>query len=106
MPEHECVISDPEELPFFRYRMEFEEFIVLWPFWLMEHLGAENYASLVAIRSDESLNRYRAVAKRPDGRKRSAYIDEAGNEVRWGTILDEIGRASCRERVESSVGAA
>ena len=89
MPEHECVISDHEELPFVRYRMEFEEFIVLWPFWLMEHLGAENYASLVAIRSDESLNRYRAVAKRPDGRKRSAYIDESGRDVRWGTVLDE-----------------
>ena len=28
MPKHECVISDPSFLPWFRYRMEFEEFIV------------------------------------------------------------------------------
>lgn len=88
MPKHTCVINEPEQLPFFRYRMEFEEFIVLWPSWLMERVGASSYASLVGIRSDESLNRYRAVARRPDGRKRSAYIDEKDNEVRWGTILD------------------
>src|SRR5690606_12703832 len=89
MPQHDCVISDPDELPWFRYRMEFEEFIVHWPFWLLERLGAQSYAGLVAIRSDESLNRYKAVAKRPDGRKRSAYIDEGGREIRWGTVLDE-----------------
>lgn len=90
MPTHPCVISDPARLPWFRPRMEFEEFIVHWPRWLAEQTEARAFASLVAIRSDESLNRYRAVSERPDGRKRSAYRDpDTGREVRWGTVLDE-----------------
>lgn len=89
MPEYDCVLKDYEALPFFRYRMEFEEFIVEFPRWFCETRGLDNYASLVAIRSDESLNRYKAVARRLDGPKKSAYYDRAGEIRRWGTVQDE-----------------
>lgn len=39
--------------------MEFEEFIVLWAEW---YAGGETLASLVGIRADESLNRFRTIA--------------------------------------------
>lgn len=60
LPEHPCVISDPAAFPWFRYRMEFEEFVPAF----QEHLVAgEPTACLVGIRADESLNRYRAIVK-------------------------------------------
>lgn len=89
LPPYDCVVSDPARFPFWRHRMEFEQFIVEFPKWLMESLGSSSYGSLVAIRSDESLNRYKAVAQRVDGEKRSAYVDETGRVVRWGTVLDD-----------------
>ena len=89
MPGYDCVLSDPDALPFFRYRMEFEEFVVEFPRWFCETHDLDNYASLVAIRSDESLNRYKAVAQRLDGPKKSAYYDRTGAIRRWGTVQDE-----------------
>lgn len=86
LPEHDCVISDQDLYPFWRYRMEFEEFIVEFPKWMA---NGKKYASLVAIRADESLNRFKAVARRFGGPKKSAYYDREGNIVRWGTVLDE-----------------
>lgn len=91
MPAHRCVISDPEFLPFFRYRMEFEEFIVKFPEWWVENINPGKYASVVAIRSDESLNRYMAVSKdsaKARGGKKSAYHSEDGRVIRWGTKPD------------------
>lgn len=85
LPQHECVISDPARLPFFRHRMEFEEFIVEFPKWLAGEAG--RLASLVAIRADESLNRYKAVAKKPDGKKSAWRLN--GEEIRWATTLDD-----------------
>jgi len=55
----------------------------------METWEITSYASLVAIRSDESLNRYKAVAKRIDGPKKSAYHDRSGATVRWGTVMQD-----------------
>jgi predicted phosphoadenosine phosphosulfate sulfurtransferase len=83
MPDYDCVVQDGGAFPFFRPRMEFEEFIVTYPRYIVEATGT-TYASLVAIRSDESLNRYRAVAKK-DGGKKSAWA-LAGQEVRWATV--------------------
>lgn len=83
MPQHDCVLSDPAQMPFFRERMEFEEFVVEFPKWFV---GKEtSYASLVAIRSDESLNRWRAVRKK-EGGKKSAWQHQ-GEEVRWSSVL-------------------
>lgn len=91
MPPYDCVLSDPAELPFFRYRMEFEEFIVKFPEWWVETQDPGRYASVVAIRADESLNRYMAVSKasaKARGGKKSAYHDRDGRIVRWGTRPD------------------
>lgn len=82
LPAHECVISDPSVFPFWRHRMEFEEFIVEWPKWFAQ---GRTMASLVGIRADESLNRYRAVMRKEDGKK-SAWRPD-GEEIRWGTVL-------------------
>lgn len=53
-------ITDPAALPFFRVGMEFEEFIEDFGDW---YGGDEPAACLVGIRCDESLNRWRAIAK-------------------------------------------
>jgi predicted phosphoadenosine phosphosulfate sulfurtransferase len=60
-PQHPSVISDPDFFPFYRYRMEFEEFVPEFNAWLAQD---EPTAFLVGIRSDESLNRYLAVKRR------------------------------------------
>lgn len=58
LPDHPGVISDPATLPFFRKGMEFEEFIIEYGNWFS---GGVPTATLVGIRSDESLNRYRTI---------------------------------------------
>lgn len=57
MPK-EC-ISDLDYFPFFEKGMEFEEFIVLFAEW---YGRGDKTATLVGIRADESLNRYRTIA--------------------------------------------
>lgn len=66
--------TDPSRYPFFvppwekngvRSAMEFEEFIEHFGHW---YGGKEATACLVGIRSDESLNRWRAIAKRRKSR--------------------------------------
>lgn len=59
IPTHPSVISDENFFPFYRNRMEFEEFIMEFSRWYAE--GAKT-ATLVGIRSDESLNRFRTIA--------------------------------------------
>lgn len=61
LPEHDSVISDQDFFPFYRYRMEFEEFVPEFAKW---YAGDKRLASLVGIRSDESLNRFRTIASR------------------------------------------
>jgi len=58
MPTHTSVISDESYFPFFRRGMEFEEFTPAFAEWFS---GGVRTACLVAIRSDESLNRYRTI---------------------------------------------
>lgn len=86
LPQYDCVINDQDYFPFFRYRMEFEEFIIEYPKWVVGDSG-KTYASLVAIRSDESLNRYRAVAKKVGGKKSAYWYNE--QEIRWGTVFNK-----------------
>lgn len=69
LPVHPGVISDEAHFPWFRRGMEFEEFVPLFA----EHFAeGHSCASVVAIRSDESLNRFRTIAsttkKRWDGK--------------------------------------
>ena len=53
-------ITDPSVFPFFRVGMEFEEFVEEFGDW---YGGDEPAACLVGIRTDESLNRWRSIAK-------------------------------------------
>ena len=65
----------PGVLPFYRYRMEFEEFVAGFNAWLSRE---EPTAFLVGIRSDESLNRYLAV-KRRSRAKQCAWTPPGGS---------------------------
>lgn len=53
-------ITDPSYFPFFRSGMEFEEFTPEFGHWYAQ---GKLCACLVGIRSDESLNRYRTIAR-------------------------------------------
>lgn len=54
-------ITGESFFPFFRRRMEFEEFCPEWALW---HSGGRLACQLVGIRTQESLNRWRTVASR------------------------------------------
>lgn len=77
MPDHPAVISDESFFPFFRKGMEFEEFVPEFGEWFSQ---GENTACLVAIRSGESLNRFRTIASRSkerwDGKAWTTRITE------------------------------
>jgi len=51
-------ISDQAYFPFYRYRMEFEEFVPAFGHWYAQ---GKLCACIVAIRADESLNRWRSI---------------------------------------------
>lgn len=59
MPKHWGVVSDVNFYPFFQRNMEFEEFVILFGDWYGQ---GKLTACFVAIRADESLNRFRTVA--------------------------------------------
>jgi predicted phosphoadenosine phosphosulfate sulfurtransferase len=52
------IIKDQDYFPFYRYRMEFEEFVPEFNAWFA---GGKKTASIVGIRSNESLNRFRTI---------------------------------------------
>lgn len=54
-------ITDPSFFPFFKPGMEFEEFVPEFGHW---YAGGRLTACFVGIRADESLNRYRTIAKK------------------------------------------
>lgn len=54
-------ITDPAALPFFKHAMEFEDFVDEFGRWLADKTNA---ATLVGIRSQESLNRWRTLVIR------------------------------------------
>lgn len=55
-------ITDQSHFPFYRYAMEFEEFVPEFGHWYSGS-GEKSTACLVGIRTDESLNRYRSLAR-------------------------------------------
>ena len=55
----DLAITDRGMFPFYRYRMEFEEFVPAFGDW---YGGGKMCACLVGIRTDESLNRWRTIA--------------------------------------------
>ncbi len=57
-PHHPSAIRDIDHFPWFRPRMEFEELVPLFAEW---YAGGEDSASMVGIRSQESLNRWRTI---------------------------------------------
>ncbi len=86
-PDHPGVIKDYDALPFYRFGMFFEEFVPEFQSWLAN--GAP-LACLVGVRSDESLNRFRAVSKlRPTRYKGIHWTKEMrGNTVACYPIYD------------------
>jgi predicted phosphoadenosine phosphosulfate sulfurtransferase len=58
LPEHFSVISDESYFPFFKRGMEFEEFVPAFGKWFAE---GQKTCTVVGIRSDESLNRFRTI---------------------------------------------
>lgn len=57
----EDAITDFDFFPFYRYAMTFEDFVVEFNEWLS---GKDCLASVIGIRTDESLNRYRGLSSR------------------------------------------
>lgn len=69
MPPHACVINEktmpPEWSAWFYKGMEFEEFIIKFGLWMRDkNAPGAMTAALIAIRADESLNRFLAVKDR------------------------------------------
>jgi len=58
LPIHDSVRHEEDSYPFFKKKMEFEEFIVLWGAW---YAGNVDTAAFIGIRADESLNRFRTI---------------------------------------------
>lgn len=58
---HDIAITNESYFPFFRRAMEFEEFVPAFGHWYAKN---ELCACFVGIRSDESLNRYRTIARK------------------------------------------
>ncbi len=75
-PKYPGVITDETHFPWFRRGMEFEEFV---PLFAEEMAGGHSCACIVAIRSDESLNRFRTIASTTKAR---------WNDRGWTTVLD------------------
>ncbi|VFR16968.1 Co-activator of prophage gene expression IbrA [plant metagenome] len=82
MPQHPAVISDPAYFPFYRHRMEFEEFAPAFNEWLAQDIPT---AFLVGIRSDESLTRYLAIKRRGRSKKRAWTPPQSGSPVAWSS---------------------
>lgn len=76
-PLPEMGINDQDYFPFYEYAMEFEEFVPEFNKW---YADGKLTASIVAIRSDESLNRYRTIASR----KKSMF-----ENMQWTTWCGE-----------------
>ncbi len=57
----ECAITKQDYFPFYHYAMTFEEFVTEFSSWLA---GKKILASVIGIRTDESLNRYLAITSK------------------------------------------
>lgn len=90
MPSHPAVIRDPDYFPFYRYRMEFEEFFPAFNEWLSRDVPT---AFLVGIRADESLNRYLAVKRRAKVKQRAWRVPGCKTPVPWSAKDHPSSRA-------------
>lgn len=89
LPQHSSVISDPDYFPFYRYRMEFEDFAPAFNDWLARE---KSTAILVGIRAAESLNRYLAVK---GGAKKSAWtVPDTGERIAWSSKCRPASQAN------------
>lgn len=89
MPEHQTVVNDQAFFPFYKYRMEFEEFVPAFNEWFAQDVGA---AFLVGIRADESLNRFKAVKKRATVKK-CAWAPPGREAIQWSAKDSARSRA-------------
>ena len=80
LPEQPGVIANPGHFPFYRHAMTFEDFIAGYDEWYAGQ-GDGPVASLVGIRADESMNRFRTI-KRTRGRRNY-------DGVKWSTQITE-----------------
>jgi predicted phosphoadenosine phosphosulfate sulfurtransferase len=75
-------ITNQDRFPFYKYRMEFEDFVPDFAEW---YAGGKSCACFVGIRSDESLNRYRTIARANkacyEGRKWTTWIREGAFNI-------------------------
>jgi predicted phosphoadenosine phosphosulfate sulfurtransferase len=79
LPEYDCVISDQDYFPFFRFGMEFEDFVVEFAKW---YAKGEKTAGLIAIRTDESYNRFRTIkSEKKERYKKRGYSTKVEKEV-------------------------
>ena len=100
MPDHPGVIADETFFPFFRRGMEFEEFTPAFGEWFAD---GEDTACLVAIRADESLNRFRTIRRgdketwrgAPWTTKTTAHVWNAYPLYDWRT--EDVWTANGRE---------
>lgn len=76
-------IADEDFFPFFERGMEFEDFIVKFGEW---YSGGVPTACMVGIRTDESLNRFRAIANR----KKTTFAGRA-----WTTKIHKTEVFNC-----------
>ncbi|RMH94856.1 DUF3440 domain-containing protein [Lysobacter pythonis] len=90
MPTHPSVVRDQGFFPFYRYRMEFEEFVPAFNEWLAQDVPT---AFLVGIRSDESLNRYLAVKRRARVKKCAWTPPGTDTAIQWSARDLASGRA-------------
>lgn len=90
MPQHPAVVSDPAFFPFYRHRMEFEQFVPAFNEWLAQDVPT---AFLVGIRADESLNRYLAVKRRARVKKRAWTPPGTQTPITWSARDLTRGRA-------------
>lgn len=58
MPNHKAVVNDINYFSFFRFGMEFEEFVPEFARWFSQ---GQKTACCIGIRADESLNRFRTI---------------------------------------------
>lgn len=90
MPEHPAVVRNPASFPFYRHRMEFEEFVPAFNEWLAQDMPT---AFLVGIRADESLNRYLAVKRRARVKKCAWTPPGTQTSIAWSARDLAHGRA-------------
>lgn len=77
---HPLAITEEAWLPFFRRGMEFEEFVEAFGYWYGQQ---ELTACLVAIRADESLNRFRTLIA-----EKSRYADRSWSTYKGQTVYN------------------